>query len=110
MDICVGERQSGKTTGLIKQSALTKAIIVVPTLLMARHIEMEAEHMGLEIPTPISTYEFIKRKYISGVRDTDRYLIDELQSVLHIMNVDTATVDQFNVHFIEGKDETNGQP
>ena len=107
MDIRVGERQSGKTTGLIKQSALTKAIIVAPTLTMARYTKEIATEMNLDIPTPISVYEFIKCKYISCLRDTDRYLIDELQSVLHIMNVDTATVDQFNVCFIKGKDEMN---
>ena len=63
--------------------------------------------MDLDIPTPISVQEFINHKYISGFRDTDRYLIDELQSVLHSMNVDTATVNQFNVYFIKGKDEIN---
>ena len=108
MDIRVGERQSGKTTGLIKQSASTKAIIVAPTLTMARYIKELATEIDLDIPTPISVHEFIKRKYISGLRDTYRYLIDELQSVLYSMNVDTATVDRFNVCFIKGKDEMNG--
>lgn len=91
--IYAGERQSGKTTMLIEKSAETGAIIVAPTLKMARYIQDIAKKMGKEIPNPISALYFIHIISNENIRKHKKFLIDEVQMVLDQMNVEIATAD-----------------
>lgn len=93
MKIYASERQSGKTTMLVKQSAKTGAIIVVASYPMGRHIELLAHDLGLDIPAPITVSNYIKILANGGLGRTQKYLVDELQMMLNQMNVETATVD-----------------
>ena len=90
MQIYMGKRQSGKTTMLIERSEKSGAIIIAPTYPMADHLRLLAAQMGKKIPTPITISNYIQ---MHGLIDTNKYLIDELQSVLSIMNIEAATVD-----------------
>lgn len=87
-------RQSGKTTMLIEMSAKTGAIIVVPTHVMANHILGLANKLNLKIPEPISVREFIRAVDSDWAFNEQKYLIDELQTVLTTMNVAVATIDR----------------
>lgn len=60
--ICVGSRQSGKITELIKHSCLYRQIIVVATSVSVRYIKQKAKELGLDIPAPITYDEFINNK------------------------------------------------
>jgi len=91
-------RQSGKTTMLIEMSAKTGAIIVVPTHVMANYILGLANKLNLKIPEPISVREFIKAVDSDWGFNKQKYLIDELQMVLSVMNVAIATIDRNYVH------------
>lgn len=90
MNIYISGRQFGKTTMLIKESAKTGATIAVATYHMAKYVQDMAIRMGLKIPEPV-TYTEMFRTYHEN--KTKRYLVDELQMMLHQLNVDTATVD-----------------
>ena len=105
MNLYVAERQSGKTTMLIKMSAETGAIIVAPNYMMVSHIVQMAIKLGLNIPTPITVKDYIYILSRGGLNKTQKYLIDELQMVLHRMNVEAATVD--SDHVIFGVKENN---
>lgn len=91
MDIYVGGRQSGKTALLIKKSADTRATIAVPTYRIAQHIKEKAQDMHVDIPEPV-TFTQVLRSYQRN--ESKRYLIDELQTVLDLLNVDCATVNK----------------
>lgn len=88
-----GERQSGKTNMLIEKSAETGAIIVAPTLKMARYIQDIAKKMEKKIPNPISTLCFIRILSDENMGKHKKFLIDEVQMVLDQMNVEIATAD-----------------
>lgn len=90
MNIYIAERQIGKTTMLVKMSAETGAIIVVPTYPMIKYVENIAKDLGLEIPKPIDCFQFMR-----GLPrfENKKYLIDELQMVLSLMGVESATLD-----------------
>lgn len=68
MNIIVGERCSGKTTELIKKSAVTGAYIVTINLRAAEFIFHQAKQMGLNIPFPITVGEMIKE-----IKNGDRF-------------------------------------
>lgn len=91
-------RQSGKTTMLIEMSAKTGAIIVVPTHVMRNYILGMANKLNLKIPEPISVREFIRAVNSNWAFNEQKYLIDELQTVLTTMNVAVATIDRNHVH------------
>ena len=91
-------RNSGKTTMLIEMSAKTGAIIVAPTYVMANYILGLANKLNLKIPEPISVREYVRSLPLDGMPSEQKYLIDELQSVLTIMNVQAATIDRLYVH------------
>lgn len=91
-------RQSGKTTMLIEMSARTGAIIVVPTHVMANYVLGVAKKLNLKIPEPISVREFIRAVDSDWAFNEQKYLIDELQTVLSAMNVAVATMDRNYVH------------
>lgn len=99
MEILIGQRQSGKTSYLIKQSAESNGIIVAPTECMAKFIKEQAEEMGLKIQEPISWRNFLK-----GYRcKNGPILIDELGIVLNLMGITTATLDINYVKNIHGE-------
>lgn len=91
-------RNSGKTTMLIEMSAKTGAIIVAPTYVMANYILGLANKLNLKIPEPISVREYVRRLSLDGMPSEQKYLIDELQLALMIMNVQAATIDRLYVH------------
>lgn len=93
MTVYIAGRQTGKTSFLIHESARTGAIIVAPTCQMVSHIDHLACKYGFKIPPPITVNEWLRR--ISGKWSNypQKYLVDELQIVLHQMNVDIATLD-----------------
>lgn len=109
MKIYISERQFGKTTMLVKQSAESEAIIVAPNYAMCKHVELIAHNLGLKIPTPITATKFLQILASGGLERTQKYLIDELQMILHSLNVDTATVDINSteiLHLCKGEKET----
>ena len=89
MEIYIAGRQTGKTTMLIKESARTGATIAVATHTMVNYVIGMAKQMGLEIPTPV-TYSAVFDNFRRNGKA--RYLIDELQMMLHQLNVDTTTL------------------
>lgn len=86
--IMIGNRQSGKTTMLIRRSAITGAAIAVPTYEMVRNIELLADRLGLEIPQSVTYYDIFNayRK-----NKTKRYLVDELQMMFDQFGIDAAS-------------------
>ena len=92
MQIYSGERQSGKTSMLIEMSEKSGATIIAPNYLMVDYIQFLAAQMGKKIPVPITISNYIQM-HNCGLDRTKKYLIDELQAVLSIMNIDAATVD-----------------
>ena len=59
-DVFIGGRQSGKTTMLIKRSAITGETIAVATHKMAEYVKIEAYRLGLDIPQPVTYAEYSK--------------------------------------------------
>lgn len=90
MTVYIAGRQTGKTLFLIRESARTGAVIVAPTYQMANYIDKMARDFGLKIPPPIVTVDWIK---MMPHKQDQKYLVDELQSALHQMNVVMATLD-----------------
>ncbi len=93
MKIYIGERQSGKTTLLIEESAKTQVTVVVANYSMCNYIQLQAETMGLKIPPPITVTNYIRLLTNGGLGKTQKYLVDELQMMLSAMNIKVATVD-----------------
>ena len=100
--IYIGERQSGKTTMLIEMSEKTGATIVVATYPMAKYIQLLAAQMGKKIPVPITVTNYI-RLLASGLGKSEKYLVDELQTMLSAMNVEAATVDCDCIEVLRGQ-------
>lgn len=94
MTVYIAGRGTGKTTHLIWVSANTGAVIVAPMYQMAKHIDQMARELGLIIPPPISVVEWAQLVSRKQVRSEQRYLVDELQTVLRQMNVDVATLSK----------------
>lgn len=95
MKLYVAKRQEGKTTMLIKQSAQTGAIIVVATKAMAQYVKESAKKRGLSIPDPISIDHYIQILAQGGPSHLNqKYLLDDLQTILIRLGVDTATIDE----------------
>lgn len=90
MNVYIADRQTGKTTMLVKMSAETGAIIVVPTYHMIKEVENIAKELGLEIPKPIDCFQFTR-----GLPsfENKKYLVDELQTVLGLMGIEAAMLD-----------------
>lgn len=103
MQIYIGERQSGKTTMLIEMSEKSGATIVAPTYPMVKYIQLLAAQMGKKIPVPITITNYIRLLAIGGLGHTQKYLIDELQAALSIMNVEVATVDCDCIEVLRGQ-------
>lgn len=94
MIVYITGRQTGKTTHLIRVSAKTGAVIVAPTYQMVSYIDQMARKLGLKIPPPISVVEWAQMVARKQVDPDQRYLVDELQMVLHQMNVDVAMLSE----------------
>lgn len=77
----IGERQSGKTTELIKRSAETGSYILVATKNMASIVSTQAKMDGYNIPYPITIDDMLACNISSTVRSKG-VLIDELDMVL----------------------------
>lgn len=86
MQTLIIPRGKGKTTELIKRSAITKEYIVVINLIEVKRIEEIARDLDLKIPQPITFSEFRDRKYYgAGIKG---FLIDNadlfLQSLTNV--------------------------
>lgn len=102
MKIIMGDRRTGKTTELIKMSAETGAVIVTPTSQNKKYIFELAKERGLEIPPPITHYQFLERR---GNCDKQLYLIDEAQCMIQnlmggvvAMSLDTTAADVIDLN------------
>ena len=100
--VYIGERQSGKTTTLIKMSEKTGATIIVATYPMAKYIQLLAAQMGKKIPVPITVTNYIRLLASGGLSKSQKYLVDELQMMLSAMNVEAATVDCDCIEVLRG--------
>lgn len=94
MTVYITGRQTGKTSHLIKISEKTGAVIVAPTYQMVRYIDQMARELGLRIPPPVSVVDWVKMVARKQADPEQRYLVDELQMVLHQLNVKAATLDK----------------
>lgn len=101
--IYAGERQSGKTTMLIELSEKTGATIVVATYSMAKYIQMMAAQMGKKIPIPITVTNYIRLLASGGLGRSEKYLVDELETMLYAMNIEAATVDCNCIEVLRGQ-------
>lgn len=94
--LVISERQSGRTTDLIKAVAENEAHGVVCYIVChsqeeAFRIVKEAGKLKLDISFPLTYDEFLHRSY-SG-RNIDKFYIDNLRMFLtHISNVPIDTV------------------
>lgn len=73
-------RRQGKTTRAILDSAQTGATIITPNVIMARHVEMMAKEMGVEIPAPVS-FDFVMRGGLRG-SEIRKVIIDDVDVIL----------------------------
>lgn len=89
MKLCVGERQTGKTTSLIYRSANTGEVIVCGTLFNVKYVKNLADKLGVSIPDPITSREFLHRISYSS---STKYLIDDLELMLSAFGVQYATI------------------
>jgi F0F1-type ATP synthase alpha subunit len=94
--LIIGDRQSGRTTDLIKAAAEDEARGVVCYIVChsqeeAYRIAQEARKMRLNIGFPLTYDEFIHRSY-SGT-NIDKFYIDNLRMFLaHICPISIETV------------------
>lgn len=95
MEVFFGKRGSGKTTELIKKSASTGAVIVA---INPKIVQGMAKAMGLEIPKPISYYEFVEPQGLQGIRLYTGLLVDNADNLLKYMaERKYCNVDGFSV-------------
>ncbi len=91
-----GDRRSGKTTELIKESARTGAYIVVSCKNEARDVFRLSKELGLNIPYPLTVNEMIYESPSSYIFQKG-ILIDNLEEIVcHLFDyitIHAATVD-----------------
>lgn len=92
MKIFTADKQTGKTMALVRESAKTRAIIVVASYQMVQHVILLAKQLNLDIPEPITVTNYLKVLVYGGLNRDQKYLVDELQMMLSQMNVEFATV------------------
>ena len=84
MKIICRNRQSGRTTEVIKKCAkYNYALIVVPTAQMANYVWKMAKEMGISIPYPITFEQFADGMFYG--KNIDAFLFDDLDGSLKIM-------------------------
>ena len=76
MKIITGTPGSGKTTLLIERAAATGETIVCGSGERKDLVIALAKRLGYEIPTPISYFDFLERRYSMG--ETKGFLVDDL--------------------------------
>lgn len=94
MTVYIAGRQTGKTVFLIQQSARTGAVIVAPTYQMVGYIDRMARDLGLQIPPPITVADWIRGLVRQREGHGKTYLVDDLQMMLHQLNVEASTLDE----------------
>lgn len=77
----IGERGSGKTTALIKESHETGKYILVSNRIQAAHIFKAASKLGFKIPYPITLLELMSRGIYKHIR-REGVLVDEAPTIL----------------------------
>lgn len=91
-----GDRQSGKTTELIKESARTGAYIVVSCRDEAHNVFRSAKELGLDILFPLTVTDIIS-EYPSSYILQKGILIDNLEETIsrlfNYIMIHAATVD-----------------
>lgn len=91
-----GDRQSGKTTELIKESARTGAYIVVSCKNEARDVFRLSKELRLNIPYPLTVNEMIYESPSSYIFQKG-ILIDNLERILcclfNYITIHAATID-----------------
>lgn len=101
-EFIIGERQSGKTTELIKRSIETGAHILAPSKRACEYIKCAAKELGYEnLPKPITISDITKYNHnmmsIKGIREHG-ILIDELdialQNLFGEIEVKAATITE----------------
>lgn len=80
-EICIGGRQSGRTTRMIKKAAENNIYIVAANGSRAHFIYSMAREMGLSIPFPITVSELQQIK-LFGRRDIREVYVDDADDVL----------------------------
>lgn len=79
-ELIVRNRQSGKTTELIRRSAATGAIIVCINYNMVQYTLRKAAKLGLTIPKPI-THEMLLGNWLRG-KSAQPFLIDDFERLI----------------------------
>lgn len=95
MEIIYQPSRSGKTTEIIKRCAEQGGYILVPTRMMADMLIMQAADMGLEIPMPITAFDFKSDRYASG--QIKKLHVDNAELVLQVMSkvpIETMTITE----------------
>lgn len=91
-----GDRHSGKTTELIKESARTGAYIVVSCRNEAHNVFRSAKELGLDILFPLTVTDIIS-EYPSSYILQKGILIDNLEEIIsrlfNYITIHAATVD-----------------
>lgn len=107
MNIIIGKRCSGKTTELIKESAEKQIYILVGTNAMARCVFDMAKEMGLNIPFPVTVYEYFRgAKFRGSSIRRDGLLIDDadvvFQQIFAGIPIREITItDRDNIRYLE---------
>lgn len=95
-----GDRHSGKTTELIKESAITGAYIVVSCRNEAHNVFRSANELGLNIPFPLTVADVMSEPTSSYIFQKG-ILIDDLERILcrlfNYITIHAATVDCTNL-------------
>lgn len=76
------ERGSGKTTRLIHLSAHKNIPIIVSTYAQKSHIIEHAKRIGIEIPNPITIFEFESMKISGSNHINNGVIIDDAQYII----------------------------
>lgn len=79
-----------------------KLVTTLANYKMAQYVEVMARQLNLEIPTPITVGYYITLLSRGGLNTkSQKYLIDELQMMLHQMNVEIATLSCDSVDVLQ---------
>lgn len=85
MKVIAKPRQTGKTTDLLKLAEKNFSYIVCPTILEANSLYAYACDQKINIPQPISWYEFLEKKYYQhGIKGG--FMIDNLDMCIQSMS------------------------
>lgn len=97
MDIICGDRGCGKTTKLIKKSAVFGGVIVCFNKKEAERVAFLAEVMNLNIRHPITYDDFLlKRYYPHGIKELYIDNADLLLQYMANVNIKSITITKEN--------------